>query len=126
MCCNLIETEFPDYQCLQKRLRTTLRLPTEVFAYVGLSQDLKALTEPPPFQTLAASYLHWGAGSWRSFAAIQKQTGLSKGSTSGGPLVTPQVAGGSSQLGFRTVEWKYLITFHGLRAGICCPFRLLC
>jgi len=28
--------------------------------------------------------------------------------------------GGISQLGFRTVERKYLIIFHGLGEGICC------
>jgi len=42
-------------------------------------------------------------------------------STQGGPVVTPQVAGGISQLGFRTVDWKYLIILHGLGEGIFCP-----
>ena len=46
-----------------------------------------------------------------------------KWSTYGGPRVTPYVAGGGSQLRFRTVESKYLIIFHGLGEGICCPLR---
>ena len=35
------------------------------------------------------------------------------------------MAGGISQLGFWTVEFKYLIIFHGLGEDICCPLSFL-
>ena len=63
----------------------------EGFAYVGLPQnlkDLKDLTETQiphliriTLQTLAASRLHWRAGSSRSFTAIRKNAGLFCGSS---------------------------------------------
>jgi len=51
-----------------------------VFAYVGLFQNLKDLKAETLIIDISDTYLHWRAGSVRSFAAIRKEAELFCGS----------------------------------------------
>ena len=51
-----------------------------MFAYVGLFQNLKDLKAETLIIDISDTYLHWRAGSVRSFAAIRKEAWLFCGS----------------------------------------------